>query len=101
SLHTLTSKFFPYTTLFRSHKLTKGTRLTCVDVLSCFKVQCTDPTGWLCHFIGRTRPHQMGRAIDQDGSRLFRKSFGRKFIERIRSEDHTSELQSPDHLVCR
>src|SRR5947208_5812820 len=24
-----------------------------------------------------------------------------KSIERARSEEHTSELQSPDHLVCR
>src|SRR5258708_9284274 len=23
------------------------------------------------------------------------------FAERLRSEEHTSELQSPDHLVCR
>src|SRR5258708_17719066 len=23
------------------------------------------------------------------------------FVVRIRSEEHTSELQSPDHLVCR
>src|SRR5258708_24911043 len=23
------------------------------------------------------------------------------FLKRLRSEEHTSELQSPDHLVCR
>src|SRR5207244_11182736 len=23
------------------------------------------------------------------------------FVDRLRSEEHTSELQSPDHLVCR
>src|SRR5258708_13298870 len=26
---------------------------------------------------------------------------GRRFDHRSRSEEHTSELQSPDHLVCR
>src|SRR5207244_12252661 len=24
-----------------------------------------------------------------------------EFLKRLRSEEHTSELQSPDHLVCR
>src|SRR5207244_13218744 len=27
--------------------------------------------------------------------------FGNRFDMRRRSEEHTSELQSPDHLVCR
>src|SRR5438552_8211990 len=31
------------------------------------------------------------------GDELFRRSMARK----VRSEEHTSELQSPDHLVCR
>src|SRR5207244_9177831 len=26
---------------------------------------------------------------------------GLKLVEQLRSEEHTSELQSPDHLVCR
>src|SRR5207244_12899046 len=26
---------------------------------------------------------------------------GRLHVDRLRSEEHTSELQSPDHLVCR
>src|SRR5258708_5763170 len=34
------------------------------------------------------------RADDSTGDRL-------ADTERIRSEEHTSELQSPDHLVCR
>src|SRR5258708_10002453 len=28
-------------------------------------------------------------------------SISRSFFEVLRSEEHTSELQSPDHLVCR
>src|SRR6476660_3011076 len=30
-----------------------------------------------------------------------RRGLGRRIIEACRSEEHTSELQSPDHLVCR
>src|SRR5438552_7031669 len=30
-----------------------------------------------------------------------RENPGRGRLSRIRSEEHTSELQSPDHLVCR
>src|SRR5258708_31310881 len=34
--------------------------------------------------------------------RQSRRSHGRRrFVADLRSEEHTSELQSPDHLVCR
>src|SRR5258708_37985418 len=32
---------------------------------------------------------------------LSRRSAGRRALAGQRSEEHTSELQSPDHLVCR
>src|SRR5207244_11699432 len=32
---------------------------------------------------------------------VYRESGGRSMEKRGRSEEHTSELQSPDHLVCR
>src|SRR5258708_12092779 len=32
---------------------------------------------------------------------LFRYFFRLQLVSTIRSEEHTSELQSPDHLVCR
>src|SRR5258708_27626300 len=65
------STLFPYTTLFRSH--------VC-DFL--FKVGCFDDITWggLVILISLTFT---------DSS------------QRLRSEEHTSELQSPDHLVCR
>src|SRR5207244_13172522 len=28
-------------------------------------------------------------------------TFSQSQVEKLRSEEHTSELQSPDHLVCR
>src|SRR5258708_30831753 len=45
-----------------------------------------------------SRDSQVGyqRCSISFGSKLFARSIGRQ-----RSEEHTSELQSPDHLVCR
>src|SRR5207244_9982189 len=56
------STLFPYTTLFRSHKLRQAADLHAIRGAQ----KCVDTTA------------------DQQ-----------------RSEEHTSELQSPDHLVCR
>src|SRR5258708_18101921 len=69
------STLFPYTTLFRSLMVIGN-----VD------------SGWL-HLIISKRMLQSGladfRIVGQGGQ------------NNIRSEEHTSELQSPDHLVCR
>src|SRR5207244_12004690 len=43
--------------------------------------------------------HSACRTIRQTNARSGWKVFGPRPIER--SEEHTSELQSPDHLVCR
>src|SRR5438552_15514566 len=73
-----TSTLFPYTTLFRS------------------------PT-WATH-LERPRPRGYGgglcrvRAIPCANAGPRR---ARCRLDRDRSEEHTSELQSPDHLVCR
>src|SRR5258708_29510577 len=70
------SPLFPYTTLFRS--LTVAAQ--------------GDPSG-----IDRLdRGHRIAfdaRHLNQSADRIAGKS--------ERSEEHTSELQSPDHLVCR
>src|SRR5947208_10859276 len=81
------STLFPYTTLFRS--LDKDT-LTLV-ALSDMRVR---PKGFT---LKDARP---------SGSKeeLFVEVYERKRIPKAaepRSEEHTSELQSPDHLVCR
>src|SRR5258708_20670832 len=66
------STLFPYTTLFRSRVPTR--RRTELDLRSCKP------------FDNQHRPT----------------TFGAKLVKkRLRSEEHTSELQSPDHLVCR
>src|SRR5438552_10030408 len=69
------STLFPYTTLFRS----------------------------------RADPQRRQRGVQPGGAGVQRQRAGRSHergklaLERpgLRSEEHTSELQSPDHLVCR
>src|SRR5258708_19519301 len=78
------STLFPYTTLFRSRYWR-----------------------WVEPFPGiRRRPLRRGEYI-ADALRELGKTRGLlerrgrvEFVE-ARSEEHTSELQSPDHLVCR
>src|SRR5258708_24907798 len=65
------STLFPYTTLFRSNR--------------------HDTAGPTC----QTASHACGSARVLSPAPV---SLGAR---RLRSEEHTSELQSPDHLVCR
>src|SRR5207244_7994593 len=75
-----TSTLFPYTTLFRSAQ-----RAVALE-----RLQADDARGRLL----RTR---------DDVRELFATSAmeNTDHVGPIRSEEHTSELQSPDHLVCR
>src|SRR5258708_25760736 len=69
------STLFPYTTLFRSHRR---------EALVPVGHAVDDPVrlGGRGHVAPRPLLGQLERVAD-------------------RSEEHTSELQSPDHLVCR
>src|SRR5690348_17449758 len=67
------STLFPYTTLFRS-----GTAASC------------DSRG-----RRRTRERILRARVRDEGHVAARRR------QRLRSEEHTSELQSPVHLVCR
>src|SRR5438876_4764871 len=69
-----TSTLFPYTTLFRSHSALHPGRAARV-------LRCGREVGW----IGELHPILV-QALD---------------FTYPRSEEHTSELQSPVHLVCR
>src|SRR5947208_10582433 len=77
-----TSTLFPYTTLFRSRPGAGGGR----------RAARAEPGP-----LVPTGPHLRGdgRGV---GSAAIGAAAGRG---RARSEEHTSELQSPDHLVCR
>src|SRR5258708_31782150 len=80
------STLFPYTTLFRSES---GDKLGAQD---CF----WEPSG---AYTGEVSP-----AIMWDGpaDRLMLTENAQPALMAVsRSEEHTSELQSPDHLVCR
>src|SRR5690348_17665423 len=71
------STLFPYTTLFRSRKLQPGTLESKIE----------------------PRQFHVGRFRDLDVA--IRTGYHRNFKITKRSEEHTSELQSPVHLVCR
>src|SRR5262245_64567105 len=71
------STLFPYTTLFRSRSANRGGR--------------------------RWRRFRALGPCARDGRRLAAPALGRNRLgrEQARSEEHTSELQSLRHLVCR
>src|SRR5258707_7197550 len=76
------STLFPYTTLFRSEHDSNSCAMGCHNIM--------DPIGFgFEHYdgIGRYRTMDNGLPVDSTGS--------------IRSEEHTSELQSRQYLVCR
>src|SRR5207244_13638512 len=81
---------FPYTTLFRS-----GARVSRLLLLS------ADGAERLYRHVERLAlahaPRVLVVALSADAATLGRATTGRD----ARSEEHTSELQSPDHLVCR
>src|SRR5690348_17445382 len=74
------STLFPYTTLFRSEERADIVALVAADP------ECGD----LIRGTGGFRK-----------ARVARKGMGKSGGARVRSEEHTSELQSPVHLVCR
>src|SRR5258708_16766516 len=81
------STLFPYTTLFRSLR-------DCVTHHAVEPNRCKD------------QRHCAERAQKQHREPLLSHRFRQHLLQRSRpgywrSEEHTSELQSPDHLVCR
>src|SRR5207244_11728704 len=75
------STLFPYTTLFRSPAVTRA-----------FDAFVDDLSNW---YIRRSRSR-----FWQGDEAAFR-TLWFALVQGLRSEEHTSELQSPDHLVCR
>src|SRR5258708_31054436 len=77
------STLFPYTTLFRS----PGATHAVPDSHAC----TVGGLGALAFGCGTTELEHI----------LATQVIAQKRPKRMRSEEHTSELQSPDHLVCR
>src|SRR5258708_19915683 len=75
------STLFPYTTLFRSRYAVHR----CEHAL---------PLLWRFHALHHSDP-------DLDVTTSLRHHPLEILLASLRSEEHTSELQSPDHLVCR
>src|SRR2546422_7856959 len=79
------STLFPYTTLFRSELGLGGERAAQLDAL-------LQPVGQAAggRLADRLDLEEVDDALDE-----------RAVLELLRSEEHTSELQSRLHLVCR
>src|SRR5258708_23640303 len=77
------STLFPYTTLFRSVSIKS----------SSFPPSTTTPSKVALSWVG-VRPAPAGAGLTPT-------QLSATFEGVVRSEEHTSELQSPDHLVCR
>src|SRR5256885_5901817 len=73
------STLFPYTTLFRS-SFTMSVLGIGVDMVEVERIQ---------------------RSLDRFSERFMKRVFTEGEIAYCRSEEHTSELQSPCNLVCR
>src|SRR5207244_9236033 len=88
-----TSILFPYTTLFRSpppkYALPFGTCTIFSFTPPPRSTMCSFMTGFTSPMFGRVLELVTGRVGAGVGPGIGR------------SEEHTSELQSPDHLVCR
>src|SRR5258708_23820963 len=76
------STLFPYTTLFRSRRLLED-------------VSGYVAPGKLTALMGESGAGKVS------GLEIGQPKFSRSRFSHERSEEHTSELQSPDHLVCR
>src|SRR2546425_1727112 len=80
------STLFPYTTLFRSLNLVTNARGLPIDAKNVV--------------IDRNNPHGLPQFRDLNGNGdVYDDAFLRD--TRLRSEEHTSELQSLAYLVCR
>src|SRR2546423_8898078 len=83
------STLFPYTTLFRSD----GRRSVCLSSQSGCPLTCTFcATGQMRFRRNLTASEMLDQALH------FRRL---EAIDHVRSEEHTSELQSLAYLVCR
>src|SRR3712207_8665127 len=78
------STLFPYTTLFRSERLAFSGQLELLEGLE-----------------GEAGAEAILGTVTGIGPELARRIYRQLGVETLRSEEHTSELQSRQYLVCR
>src|SRR5258707_15628039 len=94
------STLFPYTTLFRSRHPATGPLQAVVQGTGDHRGETLEP--FLHHIVGGSRFDALDRAFlseragDEDEG-----DFEAALPQQARSEEHTSELQSRQYLVCR
>src|SRR5258708_25316796 len=76
---------------------TATTEIYTLSLHDALPICCRDLADAMCAFLHPGRARGGGKLVAETllGERFAKESFGN------RSEEHTSELQSPDHLVCR
>src|SRR5437870_6592608 len=84
-----TSTLFPYTTLFRSR------RSTCLAAIN------DQVVAEAVRYIQRHADTAISVEDVLAAVTVSRRSLEQRFARVLRSEEHTSELQSRGHLVCR
>src|SRR5256885_9681334 len=85
------STLFPYTTLFRSDSIVIA-RILGAALITPFSVAAR-LMEYFKQIVSGVGGPLMGRMSELDGQAQYK--------DTIRSEEHTSELQSPCNLVCR
>src|SRR3712207_9107558 len=94
------STLFPYTTLFRSF----GTPAIVDETLEPFDpddVEAGDVVGIGIHTANALRGYAIGRMARERGAFVVFGGIHATLFPEERSEEHTSELQSRQYLVCR
>src|SRR5207248_11341699 len=84
---------FPYTTLFRSQPPHRPEHALDLAILALGRKTCRRPAG--------RHAHQSTSAAEQSLVEAASVRISESVGEHTRSEEHTSELQSPYDLVCR
>src|SRR5207244_5350460 len=88
---------FPYTTLFRSAPANERT----ASINSAIRISHSAFGSALKHRRLFSAPGRRESEMSVRGSRGAPAAWRAREEALLRSEEHTSELQSPDHLVCR
>src|SRR5438552_10210355 len=91
------STLFPYTTLFRSLLLPA---IEITMTVTARAAQILADLGVAVHHQATSDPGASSVAVGESSFQRLRGANPSR-LRTERSEEHTSELQSPDHLVCR